>query len=1062
MRKDSKSGINAMIPGSAFKSCHECDKTFNLFRFKYRCAKCLFCYCKDHLKEIRSEASNKVLKICDICIENSKRGVQRDSHDFSESESFQEEISDLNSFMDFSKRFSEHESILNSKIKNLLLEIQGDQFSFFESKIKIFIDACSLQFCTQHHIEPAWAPLLSKIAEEVCKTVCPSVALNEDFMDINQYVKIIKITKHEITAKFFKAAIIRKKVAYKHIPNNFDKCKVLLIKGNTWFYIDHKKILSITDIINQEKQYIRNLFTVISAASPNLVILEGSMPQKLIKKLERAGIGVLINISNKNLHYISRICQAKILNSLVQTDQVLESLGKCETYSQFLQESKTYALFHDEKNSIYTGAVILTHPSPDAMLKATGILKTLNLLYRNALLERNLLWQCKVSSNENIFEALNQPSLTVKFLSVCENRICQIPMDLSIKYYSEIDMPLGKHLISAYLSYKHLCDICSKHEIGSHSFYYIKGSGRVKFSLTQEEEKLCYDIVLSSECKKCINSSETLGSLFLSAWEYSFHKFIGNFFNSSEIYHSDYKCTHDEFKESRYSFISQGIRASLEWIEHHKFTLLPTKTSFSEENFRNIVLKRFQLMVDTVQIAVEKLQSSWMSTREKNLAREISSDMQKKIEKIDKSLSDLSSEISALEFSPLENLYTLEAYRKYYFTKLCMTKLQIEPVKHEKVNASSVFEFNSLCFSMIDEPIQDDDEFLFSKEYTNLCSGHINIFTELQQKSLAVYENDASSMIAYSLASCEYYEEVIGYLKDSASIEEHLESDLLDGEENNFRFKESVYDYDEYILHKHKQDIQKVFGNYFSFSVVVYFAKYFHCLISAICGDFQYFLQCISRSQRYSGNKKIRISCDGRYVLKQVTESKFKQFMGIAPNYFRHENKVIFHNMPSRLLRILGGYKIIVKCRERSRIEWYFLQENLENGLPEHVETYELRCCNKKSLDNMMELRFAKDFQGIPITLSSEQKRILDAGIWNDSLFLSKQNVINYFLLIKVNFEENTISAGISYYYDQFTFEKIIENKYKLAVGSEITNPILYKENFRRHIMQSMFMALEN
>ena len=128
--------------------------------------------------------------------------------------------------------------------------------------------------------------------------------------------------------------------------------------------------------------------------------------------------------------------------------------------------------------------------------------------------------------------------------------------------------------------------------------------------------------------------------------------------------------------------------------------------------------------------------------------------------------------------------------------------------------------------------------------------------------------------------------------------------------------------------------------------------------------------------------------------------------------------------------------------------------------MPHHVQTYKLAC--KTQQEQQIDNRFAKDFQGIPIFLSTEHKRILDAGLWNDSLFFSKQNIINYDLLVKVNFEENTISAGICSYLDKFTFEKAIETKYKQALGNEAINPISYKENFRTQIMQGYFMAIDD
>ena len=52
-------------------------------------------------------------------------------------------------------------------------------------------------------------------------------------MNINRYIKIIKVNQKELCCKFYKAAILEKKFAYKRIPNEIVNCKILLIKGIT-------------------------------------------------------------------------------------------------------------------------------------------------------------------------------------------------------------------------------------------------------------------------------------------------------------------------------------------------------------------------------------------------------------------------------------------------------------------------------------------------------------------------------------------------------------------------------------------------------------------------------------------------------------------------------------------------------------------------------------------------------------------------------------------------------------------------------------------------------------
>jgi TCP-1/cpn60 chaperonin family/Phosphatidylinositol-4-phosphate 5-Kinase len=1059
-------GKSSLIPTSAFKRCHECEKPFNIFRLKYRCDKCSFCYCKHHLKSIKS-SDDKSCTLCDLCLEtlNAYKTVRNDIHpDISESDSGHEESSDINSLIDSSRRLSEQEPDANIKVYNFLQEIQGGQFHYFNSSIKVFVASLCTEWCTKENIEESWIEILCDVAEEASKTVCPSVAHREDSMNINKYVKIVKNTQNQISCKFYKASVIEKNFAYKRISSVIDNCRVLLIKGSTWFYLDHKKIMSITDVINLEKKYIENLFAIISSSNPNIVILEKTMPQALVKKLETLGIGVLMSIPLKRMQHISRITQGKILKSLVQGNEIKETLGTCKKYFQIQHGKRFLSVFSDEKNSVFAGTIIICHPSKEHLLKLSHTLKKLLQLYRNTLIERNFFWLCNIFNKENIFRALHQDYLNCKFISVYQNTICQYPRVLNIKYCSEDDMPLGKHLVSAYMSFYTLCDVCEKHEIGDHAYYYINNTGRVKFSLEKDHEKKSYDIVMKTECREC--SMPTGSSVYInqSGWEYSFHKFIGNFFTKSQVSYANFSCTHDALKLGKFIFSSQGLKANFEWEENQKFNLLPLNVDYPSDIIRNIIRKKFDSMVESVKQLLDKIKSSHnnifkgffhYNTDPETFLYKIASSIQEKID-------GLYSEVSLYEISPLETFFSLEAYRKYYFSNCCLLILRLEELnsildakKPIDSALSPVFCQNNLSISLIDNVIEDKQGLFNTCEYISLQTGQINLFKELQQKNIAVYETDTSSIIAYSLCSFEYYEEVITPLNNSMDMEENLEYELFNGENYKFTFKDSLYDIESYNSHCFKPELHKVFGPFFKFTVKNYFAKHFYCLISTVCGNFQDFVQSLSKSQSNPLHRLIRVSQDTRYLIKIVSENTFKTFLDLAPNYFRHECKVMFHKMPSKLLRIFGAYKVSVKSLGKTRKEWILIQENLGSMLPDYVQTYRINPTSKKEIDP----KYLKDFQGIPITLPLDHKKILDASIWNDSLFFSKQNIINYSLLIKANFEENLISVGISDYLDQYTFEKVIESKYKVALGNEANNPIIYKELFRTKVMQGYFMV---
>lgn len=61
------------------------------------------------------------------------------------------------------------------------------------------------------------------------------------------------------------------------------------------------------------------------------------------------------------------------------------------------------------------------------------------------------------------------------------------------------------------------------------------------------------------------------------------------------------------------------------------------------------------------------------------------------------------------------------------------------------------------------------------------------------------------------------------------------------------------------------------------------------------------------------------------------------------------------------------------------------------------------------TLDN----NFLQDFKSRPIPLQYSMKRLLSLAIHNDSLYLSKQSIIDYSMFVIINKEKRTVRVGI-------------------------------------------------
>jgi hypothetical protein len=100
-------------------------------------------------------------------------------------------------------------------------------------------------------------------------------------------------------------------------------------------------------------------------------------------------------------------------------------------------------------------------------------------------------------------------------------------------------------------------------------------------------------------------------------------------------------------------------------------------------------------------------------------------------------------------------------------------------------------------------------------------------------------------------------------------------------------------------------------------------------------------------------------------------------FLDVAPNYFKHTNLSMFHNLPSLLTKVLGAYRVSVKNLNTGfrRCSWVLISENLGFTLDYPFITYDLKGTinekrklgNDKKAKTKMEVEFIDDFKAIPL-----------------------------------------------------------------------------------------------
>ena len=175
--------------------------------------------------------------------------------------------------------------------------------------------------------------------------------------------------------------------------------------------------------------------------------------------------------------------------------------------------------------------------------------------------------------------------------------------------------------------------------------------------------------------------------------------------------------------------------------------------------------------------------------------------------------------------------------------------------------------------------------------------------------------------------------------------------------------------------------------------------------------------------------------------------------------------QAMFHDLPTALAKILGFYQIHIKNTETGKVfkkdviiteNLFYDKQNLRifdlKGSMRNRHVEQTGKANEVLLDeNMVEYIYES-----PVFVREYDKKLLRASLWNDTLFLSKMNVMDYSLVIGIDSENQRLTVGIIDCIRRFTWDKKLESwvKEKGFVGNSskeptVVTPKQYKNRFR-------------
>ena len=335
---------------------------------------------------------------------------------------------------------------------------------------------------------------------------------------------------------------------------------------------------------------------------------------------------------------------------------------------------------------------------------------------------------------------------------------------------------------------------------------------------------------------------------------------------------------------------------------------------------------------------------------------------------------------------------------------------------------------------------------------------------------IIVREDEPSSLIAFALDAADYKAKLAAIQEKSAKYElqdrQYVEDLFLTGEDQARIERSLLQSTGTHLKYQFQEGSARM-------QCKIFYAEQFEA-VRRKCGiDFR-FIESLSRCLKWDskGGKTKSVflkTLDDRLVLKSLSQIETQAFLRFAPSYFTLMGEALFHELPSVIAKMVGFYQIIAKNPATGvEFNWFLLA--MENLFYDRTPTriFDLKGSmrnrriqstgerNEVLLDeNMVEYIYEK-----PLFAREHSKRLLRASVYNDTLFLARQNVMDYSLMVAIDEQRKELVVGIIDCIRTYTWDKKLESWIKGGKNRPtVTSPKEYKNRFREAMSRYVLQA---
>ncbi|KAI5923874.1 hypothetical protein F4810DRAFT_666375 [Camillea tinctor] len=398
------------------------------------------------------------------------------------------------------------------------------------------------------------------------------------------------------------------------------------------------------------------------------------------------------------------------------------------------------------------------------------------------------------------------------------------------------------------------------------------------------------------------------------------------------------------------------------------------------------------------------------------------------------------------------------------------TEIPIELPKHDRMNFMKVLtnfwnERSASQWPPLDYPLNATD--------------HIFIDSDI-----IVREDEPSSLIAFALSSEHYMQKQRRFHRRKLGGKARPSSDSADDEvdEADFDANEEVSEerLENSLLHTTSSHYKYQFTEGSAKMLVkIFYAEQFDALRRK-CGVADRIVESLSRCLKWDskGGKTKSVflkTQDDRLVMKSLSPIETSAFLRFAPAYFGIMAEALFRDLPSVIAKMLGFFQVVIKNPTTNadiKLDLLLMENLFYDRAPTRIFDLKGSMRNRKIQstgeqnevlldENMVEYIYES-----PLFAREHSKGLLRASVYNDTLFLARQNVMDYSLMVAVDEKKKELVVGIIDCIRTYTWDKKLESWIKdrgFAGGGRnrptVTSPKEYKSRFReamaRYILQA-------